>query len=63
MLEASDKTILEDIADECIKLDIKCGSGMNQQNSGEHSYVNQIYSETMCQNVSTLRNINKMLSL
>lgn len=43
MFEASDKIPLKDIANECINLDITCDSGMNQQESGEHNYVNQIF--------------------
>ncbi|VUZ48030.1 unnamed protein product [Hymenolepis diminuta] len=38
-----------------MNLYIKCDSGMNQQNFDEHNYVNPISSETMSQNVSTLR--------
>ncbi|KAM3170983.1 hypothetical protein ACTXT7_017529, partial [Hymenolepis weldensis] len=34
---------------------IKCGSGVNQQESSEHKYGGRILSETVLQNVSTLR--------
>ncbi|VUZ40670.1 unnamed protein product [Hymenolepis diminuta] len=34
---------------------IKCGSGVNQQEFGDHKYGDRILSETALQNVSTLR--------
>ncbi|VDL23737.1 unnamed protein product [Hymenolepis diminuta] len=54
MIDASDKIALVDLANECLKLDIKCDSGMNQQKSGESNYVNGISSEKVFQNVSSL---------
>ncbi|KAM3180299.1 hypothetical protein ACTXT7_016556 [Hymenolepis weldensis] len=54
MLEAVEKITLEDNANKCINLDFKCDGSMNQQNSGGHSYINGISSETVPK-CSTLR--------
>lgn len=41
MIEEIDKTALEDLASKCMNLNVKYGSGMTQQLSNEHSYVNR----------------------
>lgn len=42
MIKGNDEIRFGDFDNECINLDFKCGSGMNQQKSGEHSYVKRI---------------------
>lgn len=55
MFEAGDKITLEDVVNWCINLDIKCDSGMNQQNSGGTNYMNRIYTKAVSRNVFRLR--------
>ncbi|KAM3171470.1 hypothetical protein ACTXT7_016559, partial [Hymenolepis weldensis] len=57
MIEASDEITLEGIANECINLDIKCDSKMNQQEPDGHNYVDQISGGTVPQNVSSYRSV------
>ncbi|VUZ44770.1 unnamed protein product [Hymenolepis diminuta] len=42
MIEGHDEIGFGDFDNECINLDVKCGSGMNHWKSGEHSYVKRI---------------------
>ncbi|VUZ46325.1 unnamed protein product [Hymenolepis diminuta] len=59
MIEESDKITLEDLVNECKKLDIECIGDMNQQNSSENSSAIRIsikgmYNETAFLNVYTI---------
>ncbi|VUZ42727.1 unnamed protein product, partial [Hymenolepis diminuta] len=54
ILEAIEKITLVDNANECINLDIKCDSSMNQQNFGGQSCINRISNEIVPE-YSTLR--------
>ncbi|VUZ52231.1 unnamed protein product [Hymenolepis diminuta] len=55
MIITNDKVPLEDIANECINSNINRDSGMNQQSSDEHNYVNRISSENASGNAATPR--------
>ncbi|VUZ45846.1 unnamed protein product, partial [Hymenolepis diminuta] len=47
VIEERDGIKLEDLPNECRKLDIKCDCDTNQQKSGKHEYVNRISSKNM----------------
>ncbi|VUZ53153.1 unnamed protein product [Hymenolepis diminuta] len=55
MIEGDDDIKLEGLANECGKLDVKCGRGMNPQKSGGHHHANRISSEAVSWSVSSLR--------
>lgn len=54
MVEANDKIKLDDLANECRKLGIKCDSCRSQQKSGEHKYIIWISSGNVPRNASSL---------
>ncbi|VUZ39342.1 unnamed protein product, partial [Hymenolepis diminuta] len=44
---------LEDLANECRKLGIRCDGSLSLQKSGEHNCINRISNEMASQNVFT----------